>query len=99
MRIDSFNASSIDYIIYCFTHTKNWGEWLQIKEEFAVAIIDIIERAGTSMAFPSRTLYMQQQDAPEIMPVPARSPGVEKAQREMAERARVGGMGEADDEG
>ena len=99
VRIDSFNASSIDYIIYCFTHTKNWGEWLQIKEEFAVAIIDIIERAGTSMAFPSRTLYMQQQDAPEIMPVPARSPGVEKAQREMAERARVGGMGEADDEG
>ena len=44
-------------------------------------------------------LLYHQQDAPEIMPVPARSPGVEKAQREMAERARVGGMGEADDEG
>ena len=99
VRIDSFNASSIDFIIYCFTHTKNWGEWLQIKEEFAVAVIDIIERAGSSMAFPSRTLYMQQQDPPEIMPVPERSPGVEKAQREIAERQRVGGMGEADDDG
>ena len=99
VRIDSFNASSIDFIIYCFTHTKNWGEWLEIKEEFAVAIMDIIERAGTGFAFPSRTLYMQQQDPPEIMPVPARSAGVEKAQREMAELKRVGGMGEADDDG
>ena len=99
VRIDSFNASSIDFIIYCFTHTKNWGEWLKIKEEFAVAVIHIIERAGTSMAFPSRTLYMQQQDPPEIMPVPERSAGVEKAQREIAERERIGGMGEADDEG
>jgi MscS family membrane protein len=99
VRIDSFNASSIDFIIYCFTHTKNWGEWLKIKEEFAVAVIDIIEKAGTSMAFPSRTLYMQQQDPPEIMPVPERSEGVARAQAAMAARERAGGMGEADDEG
>lgn len=99
VRIDSFNASSIDFIIYCFTHTKNWGEWLEIKEEFAVAVIDIIERAGTSMAFPSRTLYMQQQDPPEIMPVPERSESVAKAQADIAARKAMGGLGEADDEG
>lgn len=99
VRIDSFNASSIDFIIYCFTHTKNWGEWLEIKEEFAVAVIDIIERAGTSMAFPSRTLYMQQQDPPEIMPVPPRSELVEKVQRQIAASKSAGGLGEADDEG
>lgn len=99
VRIDSFNASSIDFMIYCFTHTKNWGEWLAIKEEFAVAIMEIIERAGTGFAFPSRTIYLQQQDPPEIMAPPARSERVERVQREMAEQKRTRGMGEADDEG
>ncbi len=99
VRVDSFNASSIDFMIYTFTHTRNWGEWLKIKEELAVAVMDIIAAAGTSFAFPSRTLYMQQQDPPEVMAPPARSLGVEKAQREIAELERVRGFGEADDDG
>lgn len=99
VRIDSFNASSIDFMIYCFTYTKNWGEWLKIKEDFAVAIMDIIEKAGTGFAFPSRTIYMQQQDPPEIMAPPARSEAVERTQREMADLERTRGLGEADDEG
>lgn len=99
VRVDSFNASSIDFLIYCFTHTKNWGEWLKIKEEFAVAIMDIIERAGSGFAFPSRTIYLQQQDPPEIMAPPARSEGVEKAQREIGELERTRGFGESDDDG
>ncbi|MEO0786202.1 MAG: hypothetical protein AAFY10_10920 [Pseudomonadota bacterium] len=99
VRIDSFNASSIDFLIYCFTHTKNWGEWLEIKEAFAVAIMDIIEKAGTGFAFPSRTIYMQQQDPPEIMAPPARSEAAIRTASEMAELKRTKGMGEADDEG
>ncbi len=99
VRIDSFNASSIDFMIYTFTYTKNWGEWLKIKEELAVAIMDIIEKGGTGFAFPSRTIYMQQQDPPEIMAPPARSETVERTQREMAELERTRGIGEADDDG
>ena len=99
VRIDSFNASSIDFLIYCFTNTRNWGEWLKIKEEFAVAIMEIIERAGTGFAFPSRTLYMQQQDPPEIMAPPARSESVARVAEDKERLERVGGLGEADDEG
>lgn len=99
VRVDNFNASSIDYLIYAFTHTKDWGEWLAIKEEFAVAVMEIIERAGTGFAFPSQTIYLQETDPPEIMAPPARSEGVERA-REMIEVAkRRRGLGEADDEG
>ncbi len=76
VHVDSFNASSIDFIIYCFTNTTVWTEWLKLKEEFALAVMDIIEAAGTSFAFPSRTIYMQTQDAPEIMSPPARSEAV-----------------------
>lgn len=89
VRVNTFNDSSIDFLIYCFTHSTNWGEWLKIKEELAVAIYEIIERAGTGFAFPSRTLYMQQQDAPEVIAPPARSEAVIRAlqERSAAERS------------
>ena len=58
MRVDSFNASSIDFFLYCFTRTTNWGEWLRIKEELAFEIKRIVEEAGTSFAFPSTTIYL-----------------------------------------
>lgn len=99
VRIDNFNASSIDYLIYAFTHTRDWGEWLAIKEEFAIAVMEIIEKAGTSFAFPSQTIYMMETDPPEIMAPPARSEGVERARERIAQATRRKGFGEADEEG
>lgn len=58
MRVDSFGPSSIDYLLYCFTYTTNWGEWLALKEELALALKDIVETAGTAFAFPSTSVYM-----------------------------------------
>jgi len=54
---DSFNDSSIDIMIYCFTKTTNWGEWLEIKQNFAYAIKHIVESAGSGFAFPSLSVY------------------------------------------
>ncbi|MFC4272974.1 mechanosensitive ion channel [Sneathiella chungangensis] len=54
---DSFNNSSIDIMIYCFTKTTKWGEWLDIKQDFAYAIKAIVEQAGTGFAFPSMSIY------------------------------------------
>lgn len=98
VRVDNFNASSIDFLIYTFTNTTAWTAWLAIKEEFAYAVMDIIERAGTSFAFPSRTLYMQQQDAPEIMQPPERSQSVAAMQADQARRieTRRGDDGDGD---
>ncbi|MGH1377482.1 MAG: mechanosensitive ion channel family protein [Alphaproteobacteria bacterium] len=60
VRLDSFNDSSIDFMIYCFTKTTNWGEWLAIKEEFALVIKEIVEeKAGTGFAFPSQSIYLE----------------------------------------
>ncbi len=60
VRLDSFNASSIDFMIYCFTKTTNWGEWLEIKEAFALKIKEIVEeKAGSAFAFPSQSLYLE----------------------------------------
>ena len=59
VRIDRFNDSSIDIMVYCFTKTTVWGEWLKIKEDLTYKIKDIVEQAGTSFAFPSQSLYVE----------------------------------------
>jgi len=59
VRIDSFNDSSIDIMLYCFTKTTNWGEWLEIKETLAYKVKEIVEKAGSGFAFPSQSLYIE----------------------------------------
>ena len=71
VRIDRFSDSSIDIMVYCFTVTTSWGEWLAIKERLAYRIKEIVEEAGTGFAFPSRSLYIETgEDAPEIFVPP-----------------------------
>ena len=72
VRIDQFSDSSIDIMLYCFTVTTNWGDWLEIKETLAYKIKDIVEAAGTGFAFPSRSLYLESMpsDQPEVFVPP-----------------------------
>ena len=59
MRVDSFGPSSIDFMLYCFTKTTNWGEWLRLKEDLAFFIKETVENAGTEFAFPSTSVYVE----------------------------------------
>ena len=69
MRVDAFGASSIDFMLYAFTKTTNWTEWLEIKEKLAFRIKQIVEdEAGTAFAFPSTTVYMD--DGSEVFEPP-----------------------------
>lgn len=80
VRIDRFSDSSIDIMLYCFTNTTNWGEWLEIKERLAYKVKEIVEGAGTGFAFPSQSLYVQSLpgEAPEMF-VPPTSKTTTKA--------------------
>lgn len=76
VRIDSFNDSSIDVLLYCFTKTTVWGEWLQIKEALAIKVKEIVEGAGAGFAFPSQSLYHEQLppgEKPEVFVPPTTS--------------------------
>jgi MscS family membrane protein len=59
MRVDAFGPSSIDFLLYCFTKTTNWGEWLRLKEELAIFLKETVEAAGTEFAFPSTSVYLE----------------------------------------
>ncbi len=68
VRVDSFSDSSIDLLVQVFTVTNDWGEYLKVKENLAVKIIEIVEKNNSSFAFPSQSLYVESfpNDKPEI---------------------------------
>jgi MscS family membrane protein len=75
VRIDSFGDSSIDIMLYCFTKTTVWGEWLVIKEQLAYRIKEIVAESKSDFAFPSSSLYVESLpgDQPEVFQPPAGS--------------------------
>lgn len=104
VRIDRFSDSSIDILVYCFTYTKVWGEWLEIKERLAYKIMDIVHGAGAGFAFPSTSLYIESlpADRPEpFMPPSERDPGRKSGgDRVLSEtESPSGGRGNASDGG
>jgi len=68
VRVDSFSDSSIDMLVQAFTVTNDWSEFLRIKEELAVSIIEIVETNKAGFAFPSQSLYVESfpNEKPEI---------------------------------
>ncbi len=93
VRIDKFNDSSIDIMVYCFTRTTVWGEWLQCKERLAYQAIEVVEGAGSSFAFPSQSLYVETfpDDAPEVFVPPKAEDASAKAPAASKTAARKGG--------
>ena len=73
VRYDAFNESSIDLMIYTFTKTTVWAEWLEHKERLAYRIKEIVHANGCSFALQSQSIYIEKtgHDMPEQFVPPA----------------------------
>jgi MscS family membrane protein len=58
VNFNGYGASSLDFMVYCFTKTVNWVEYHQVKEKVLLRILDIIESHGAECAFPTTTLHV-----------------------------------------
>jgi len=58
VNFDRFGASSLDIMVYCFTHTIVWTEYHQVREDVLLRIGEIVEDHGAEIAFPTRTLKL-----------------------------------------
>jgi MscS family membrane protein len=56
-RFVGFGASSLDIEIFAYVKTRHWTEFLSVREEILLRIMEIVNESGTSFAFPSRTVY------------------------------------------
>jgi MscS family membrane protein len=61
VNFNAFGSSSLDFFIYTFTKTVNWIEYHEAKQRILVAVLDIIEKAGAEVAFPTSTVHMHGQ--------------------------------------
>jgi MscS family membrane protein len=64
IRFVGFGAYSLDLEIFAYVNTSDWSEFLGIREDIYLRIMDIIKASGTGFAFPSQTLYLGRDDAP-----------------------------------
>ena len=60
VRVEKFNDSSIDILIYCFTNTNDWEKFLEYKQQLAFQIKEIVDGNSSSFAFPSTSVYIEK---------------------------------------
>ena len=61
--LDEFSDSSINILVYCFTKTTDWNEWLSVKEDVMYKVMQILEENDLEFAFPSLSIYQEEDEA------------------------------------
>ncbi|AOW14889.1 mechanosensitive ion channel protein MscS [Hydrogenophaga crassostreae] len=80
VNFNAFAASSLDIMIYTFTHTRNWVEYHGIKQNVLLEVGRIIERHGAEFAFPTQTLHLASGGEPPPEAEPAQRPQAPEAE-------------------
>ena len=57
--IDAYGNSSIDILIYCFTKSPEWENWLTTKEDVIVKIEALVKKNNCDFAFPTQTIFVK----------------------------------------
>jgi len=63
VKFDEFEDSSLSIFLYYFTKTTHWEEYLQVRQEVNMQIMELLESLGLEFAFPSRSLYLHQEQS------------------------------------
>jgi MscS family membrane protein len=57
---DSFNASSLDFVIWAFSSVTAGAKFKKIKGNILLDVADIIAEHGAEIAYPTQTLHIQK---------------------------------------
>ncbi len=55
----SFGDSALNIMVRCYVSIPDWNEWMAEQEAINLDVMDLVENMGLSMAFPSRSLYLE----------------------------------------
>ncbi len=68
VRFREFGESSLDIEIMSWFETADFGQFQLFRQEVLLAFMDVVEQAGSSFAFPTRTLHVEHEPAPAATP-------------------------------
>ena len=53
-----FGASSLDILVYYFTKTTKWLDYLAVRQRINTKLAEAVAARGSAVAFPTRTLHL-----------------------------------------
>jgi len=60
VKFDEFEDSSLSIFLYYFSSSKVWEEYLQVRQEVNLQIMELLESLELDFAFPTHTLHLEQ---------------------------------------
>ncbi len=60
--MDEFAESSINILVYCFSRSVVWSEWLEVKEDLMYKIAEILKKNNLEFAYPALTLHHAEKE-------------------------------------
>ncbi|MDX1720833.1 MAG: mechanosensitive ion channel family protein, partial [Salegentibacter mishustinae] len=57
IRFIGFGAHSLDLEIFAYLDARSYDEFLEIREDLMLRMMEVVDRSGTDFAFPSQTIY------------------------------------------
>jgi len=58
VRLTDIAGSALNLEVWSYILTRDWEEYLAIREDLLLRMMEIVEQSGSSLAFPSQTLYL-----------------------------------------
>lgn len=59
VNLNQFSDSSVDIMVYTYTHTTEWVAFHEVKQDVMLKIAEVVEQHGGEIAYPTRTLHLQ----------------------------------------
>jgi MscS family membrane protein len=63
IRFVGFEDNALNLELFCYILTRDFAEFLAIREDLLLRMMELIEASGTSLALPARTLYVARDSA------------------------------------
>ena len=63
VRVTELGSSSIDLTILCYMNVIDYTQFSQVKQELIFNIMSVVENHKSDFAFPSRSIYIENQDS------------------------------------
>lgn len=63
VRFKELGASSLNIEVMAWFQTQDWGEFQLIRQDILLQFMEVVERAGSSFAFPTRTVHLVNEKA------------------------------------
>ena len=60
VRFVGFGAYSLDLEVFAYVDTEDFNEFLAVREDVYLRMMDVVEESGSDFAFPSQTTYLER---------------------------------------